>query len=225
LGGVSKGGFASLNLARHTNDLPAAVEQNRSRLIAAQQLPTEPAWLSQVHSATIVRADTMMPSPPADASWATKRGTVCAVLTADCLPVLLCDQSGTQVAAVHAGWRGLVAGVLEQSVERFTAAGIAAGEILAWLGPAICAQHYEVDALVRDEFVNHDEALGAAFQVSRPGHWYCDLYEAARLLLARGGVTAVSGGDYCTFGDERFYSHRQDASSGRQASLIWLAAN
>jgi hypothetical protein len=161
--------------------------------------------------------------PAADASWATAPGVVCAVLTADCLPVLFCNRDGTHVAAAHAGWRGLTAGVLESTVAWLAADGVRPESLLAWLGPAIGPANYEVGAEVRDAFLRTDTAAAAAFEPNRPGHWRLDLYAAARRRLRRAGVTAIYGGDRCTLADPaRFFSHRRDGVTGRQASLIWL---
>lgn len=216
-GGFSTGPWTSLNLGTHVGDDPAAVAANRARLAAAAALPAEPAWLEQVHGARVV--DAADPAPgPADGAVATRPGVVCAVLTADCLPILVCDRAGTRVAALHGGWRGLAAGILE--------AGLAAldrdpGELLAWLGPAIGPARYQVDDAVRDAFPPADHA---AFRSDGPGHWRLDLAGLARARLARAGVGAVYGGHACTHAEPaRFFSHRRDGRSGRQAALAWLA--
>jgi hypothetical protein len=228
-GGVSSGTFESLNLGDHVNDGASAVSQNRALLRAALELPGDPVWLNQVHRADVVTltgaATDSEPRRIADAAITRVPGVVCAVLTADCLPVLFCNRAGTHVAAAHAGWRGLSAGVLEATVAALADAGAPAGTLLAWLGPAIGPASYEVGADVRDAFLRADPSAGAAFQDSRPGHWLLDLYAAARARLARAGVTAVTGGEYCTRVDaDRFYSYRRDGVTGRQATLIWLAA-
>jgi hypothetical protein len=228
-GGVSAGAFASLNLGDHVNDAASAVRRNRQLLRAALALPGEPAWLKQVHGTAVV---TLPPGTgggdpllrrPADASLATTRGVVCAVLAADCLPVLFCNRAGTRVAAAHAGWRGLTAGVLEATVAALGAAGAPADSLLAWLGPAIGPGSYEVGADVRNAFVASDRSAEAVFRPNRPGHWLLDLYVAARERLRRAGVTAVTGGEHCTLAEPaRFFSHRRDGITGRQATLIWL---
>jgi YfiH family protein len=177
-----------------------------------------------VHGIAVVNAATAGAQPTADAAYTDSPGRVCAVLTADCLPVLLCDRAGTRVAAVHAGWRGLAAGVLEASVAALVASGAAAGDLLAWLGPAIGPQAYEVGVEVRNAFLAADPEAEAVFRNGRPGHWWLDLYAAARARLAHVGVTAVWGGHCCTYSDpQHFFSHRREARTGRQASLIWLA--
>ena len=222
-GGVSVEPYASLNLGDHVNDEPSAVRRNRELLRAGLSLPGEPAWLQQVHGTAAVQAAFAGDRVTADASWTSTAGVVCAVLTADCLPVLFCNRAGTHVAAAHAGWRGLSAGVLESTVGWLAADGAAPDSLLAWLGPAIGPSSYEVGVDVRDAFLRTDPAAEAAFQLNRPGHWLLDLYTAARLRLRRAGVTAISGGNYCTLADpERFFSHRRTGVTGRQATLIWL---
>ena len=226
-GGVSGGAYASLNLGDHVGDDPAAVAENRRRVAA--DLPASPFWLSQVHGTTVLDLDRLVQTrqaPEADAAYSRKPGVVCAVMTADCLPVLFCNQTGTVVAAAHAGWRGLHAGVLEQTVGAMACPG---EQVLAWLGPAIGPDAFEVGDEVREAFVRANNAAEAAFRAlpsgSHPGKWLADLYLLARLALARAGVTAVYGGSNCTVQDAtRFYSYRRDGVTGRMASLIWLAA-
>jgi YfiH family protein len=227
-GGVSTAGYASLNLGDHVHDEPAAVASNRQQLVSLLQLPEEPRWLAQVHSPVVVSADSVQGRVEADASWTGSPDVVCTVLTADCLPVLMCDMQGRQVAAAHAGWRGLCAGVLEQTLAEFLVAGIPASELLVWLGPAIGPAAYEVDATVRDAFLARSPDCQAGFHNSflatspSPSHWQFDLYAAAREILQSIGISKVFGGDYCTYSDERFYSYRRQPDCGRQASLIWL---
>lgn len=216
-GGVSLGPYASLNLGDHVGDDPAAVAENRARLRRELALPAEPLWLTQVHGIVVAEGQ----GGCADASVAFGPGTVCTVMTADCLPLLLCDRAGTRVAAVHAGWRGLLAGVIEATVTRL---GVPGTEVLVWLGPAIGPDAFEVGAEVRAAFVAEDAAVAAAFTPSPAGRWLADIYALARLRLARCGVTAVYGGELCTWSDAaRFYSYRRDGVTGRMASLIWLA--
>jgi len=220
LGGVSKGPYASFNLGPHTGDDPAAVAANRRRL--RELLPAEPKWLDQVHGSQVAAADDLDGTGAADASFTRNTGTVCAVMIADCLPVLLCDRDGGAAGIAHAGWRGLAAGVIENTVR---AMEIPAGRLLAYLGPAIGPAAFEVGAEVRDAFMNHDAAAAAAFAPSADGKWCADLYMLARQRLARVGVTQIHGGGLCTAGDPaRFYSHRRDRVTGRMAALIWLAA-
>lgn len=221
-GGVSTGPYASLNLAGHVGDDPSRVASNRLRLKDAFSLPDEPGWLEQVHGCDVAELNGSCAGVQvADASVAFERGSVCAVLTADCLPLLMCDRSGTRVAAVHAGWRGLLAGVVEAAVARL---GGARRDLLCWLGPAIGPEAYEVGAEMRDAFWGGDSEAADAFRCADDGeHWYADLYRLARLRLARCGVDAVYGGDCCTFSEPaRFFSYRRDGVTGRMATLIWL---
>ena len=217
-GGVSQVPFDSFNLGDHVGDDPAAVAENRRRLQAL--LGCRPAWLSQVHGVAVVEADPAQVAE-ADASWSATPGIACTIMTADCLPVLLCDRAGSRVAGAHAGWRGLAAGVLEASV---AALGCPADQVLVWLGPAIGPQAFEVGGEVREAFVAlHAEAAEAFVPSVNPGRYMADLYRLARIRLAAIGVSAVYGGGLCTFGDaERFYSYRRAPRTGRLASLIWL---
>jgi len=222
-GGASGAPWTGLNLGDHVGDDPSAVAGNRSLVRTGLGLPAEPSWLEQVHGTTVVEVGQGGARPAADAAWTRASGTVCAILTADCLPVLFCTREGTHVAAAHAGWRGLAGGVLEATVAWLLADGVRPGSLLAWLGPAIGPDSYEVGEEVRQAFLRADPAAGGAFRASRPGHWHLDLYGAARARLARAGVTAVTGGGFCTYAEpERFYSHRRDGVTGRQATLIWL---
>jgi len=219
-GGVSQGCYASMNPADHVDDDPVAVMANRRYLQQALDLPCQPVWLQQVHGTTVVNAATAGTSPAADAAYSLEAGVVCAVLTADCLPVLLSDTAGECVAAIHAGWRGLVAGVVEQAVQ---ATGRSGDALLAWLGPAIGPSAFQVGEEVRDSFMAHDQAAAGAFRQGTDGRWFADLYQLARQRLADCGVTAVYGGEYCSFtNSERFYSYRRDGVTGRMATLIWL---
>lgn len=220
VGGVSAPPYESLNLAAHVGDDPAAVEENRDRLVRAAGLPGEPRWLSQVHGCQVVDAGAAAAGCEADAASTDRPGVVCAVLTADCLPVLFCDAAGTRVAAAHAGWRGLAGGVLEAAV-----AGFGGGEVRAWLGPAIGPDAFEVGPEVRAAFVEADPATAAAFRAGRGDRFFADLYTLARHRLRAAGVTAVSGGGFCTYHEaDRFYSYRRDGQTGRMASLVWLTA-
>jgi YfiH family protein len=216
-GGVSRGRYEGLNLGLRTGDAPQAVAENRARLRAL--LPAEPRWLAQEHGATVVEADALETPVAADASVARRAGTVCAVMVADCLPVLLTDRAGGVVAAAHAGWRGLARGVIENTV---AATGVEPSRLLAYLGPAIGPRAFEVGPDVRDAFLARDAAADAAFAPHRPGKWLADIYALARQALARAGVTDVHGGGLCTVSDPaRFYSYRRDRTTGRMAALIW----
>lgn len=219
-GGVSAAPFDTLNLAAHVGDRPDAVGQNRALLRQRLRLPAEPVWLEQVHGRTVAACEGAARPPTADAGYARTAGVVCAVLTADCLPVLFCDREGTRVAAAHAGWRGLAGGVLESTVE---ALAVAPGQLLVWLGPAIGPQAFEVGAEVRRAFVEQHAEAGDAFVTQTNGRWLGDLYRLARIRLRALGVNAVYGGEFCTFSDpERFFSYRRDQVTGRMATLIWL---
>jgi YfiH family protein len=219
-GGVSAGPWASLNLATHVGDQPAAVAENRRRLRAALALPAEPAWLEQVHGIRVAR----LPGPasgPADAAVSFTRGGVCAVLVADCLPVLLASRAGDRVGVAHAGWRGLAAGVIESTV---AALGCEPGQLVAWLGASIGPRVFEVGGEVREAFLSRDAGAAAAFSAGREGRWLADLPALARRRLAAAGVADVRGGTLCTHSDpERFYSYRRDGATGRMAALAWLA--
>ncbi len=220
-GGVSSGAYASLNLGQHVGDAVVSVAENRRRLASSLQLPHEPRWLKQVHGITVARLAGASPDAPADAAVTGEAGEACVVMTADCLPVLFCDRSGTKVGAAHAGWRGLAAGVLEAAVQ---AMETAPGELLAWMGPAIGPRAYEVGEEVRQAFVSRDPGAGAAFAPGQAGgKWWCDLYMLAQRRLEAAGLKQVYGGGCCTYTErERFFSFRRDGECGRMASLIWL---
>ena len=220
-GGISAGPYAHFNLAGHVGDAAAAVEANRAALVSTLGLAQEPSWLEQVHGNDGLDLDRGPPGR-ADGAVTSTVGRVCAVLTADCVPVLLAARDGSRVGAAHAGWRGLAAGVLPAAVARM---GRPPSQIQAWLGPAIGPASYEVDAHVRDAFVGADSGADAWFESTRPGHWHADLYALARASLTRAGVGAIFGGSYCTFTEsKRFFSHRREAPCGRMATLIWRAA-
>lgn len=226
-GGVSKGAFATLNLGDHVGDEPARVARNRALLRERLSLPRDPLWLRQVHGCDLVSSHPGVSSASdsgprqADGAVSSAPGPVCTVLTADCLPVLMCDRQGTRVAAVHAGWRGLAAGVLEVALQML---GVCPERVLVWLGPAIGPDAYEVGPEVRARFVEADPKAAGAFRPRPGGRWLADLAGLARQRLARAGVTDVYGGVYCTFSDpSRFFSYRRDGVTGRMASLIWLS--
>lgn len=219
-GGCSPAPWDSFNLGDHVGDDPACVAANRADLRAV--LPADPCWLKQVHGRQVVDAATVASGvvPEADAAFTRKPATVCVVMTADCLPVLFCDRAGTVVAAAHAGWRGLLDGVLESTV---AAMGVDRQEILVWLGPAIGPQSFEVGEEVRLAFVDRDASAAAAFLPGRTGKWLADLYRLARQRLQACGVEAVFGGSDCTFLQaDRYFSYRRCGVTGRMASLIWL---
>jgi hypothetical protein len=219
-GGVSRGVYASLNLGEHVGDDSVCVTENRRRL-QPDLAGAAPRWLKQVHGIQVARLAGAPVNEAADASVTAVTGEACVVMTADCLPVLFCDRAGTRVGAAHAGWRGLSAGVLEAAMQ---AMELAPGQMLAWMGPAIGPQAYEVGEEVREVFVAHDPAAAQAFKPGdAAGKWWCDLYGLARQRLQAAGVQAIYGGGFCTFTDEkRFFSHRRAGQCGRMATLIWL---
>jgi polyphenol oxidase len=219
-GGVSGAPFASLNLGDHVGDLAAAVAGNRRLLLEAAGLPAEPEWLRQVHGVEVADLDAPGASAQADAAFTRHPGRVCAILTADCLPIMLAAESGDLVAAVHAGWRGLSLGVIEAAVR---ALKVPPGGLMAWLGPAIGPLHFEVGAEVREALLKGDPGAQAAFAPNARGRFMADLGQLARRRLAALGVSRVYGGGQCTYADqERYFSYRRDGVTGRQATLIWL---
>lgn len=223
LGGVSRGVYASLNLGDHVNDDPLAVVQNRA--LVSDRIGARPLWLKQVHGTHVVEAGHCLDADPngapeADASFTYRTGVACAVMTADCLPVLFCDRAGTVVAAAHAGWRGLLNGVLEATI---AAMGVQGDELMAYLGPAIGPRAFEVGDEVRAAFVARSRNAEDAFHPGNQGKWLADLYLLARQRLSARGVVQIDGGDHCTVTEaERFFSYRRDGQTGRMASLIWL---
>ena len=216
-GGVSAGKFASLNLSARVGDDPRCVARNRAILRAC--LSAEPAWMRQVHGAAVIDAERATPETEADGAVTRRPGSVCAVLTADCLPVFVSDRAGRAAGIAHAGWRGLAAGVIESVVQ---ALGVSPSETIAYIGPGIGASRYEVGDEVRRSFVDKDPGAAAAFMPSRGGKCFADLYALARRRFAAAGVTEVYGGGLCTASDERFFSFRRDRTTGRMASLVWL---
>ncbi|MDR1064009.1 MAG: peptidoglycan editing factor PgeF [Azoarcus sp.] len=220
-GGHSKAPYDGFNLGMHVGDDPAAVAANRALL--RQRLPAEPCWLEQVHGIDVARVDgSGRKAPPCgDAAVTRTPGAVCAVMTADCLPVLFCDEAATVVAAAHAGWRGLAAGVLEAAL---VAMATPPARIMAWLGPAIGPAAFEVGDEVREACLARDPGAHIAFAAREiRGKWLADLYTLARRRLTRAGVSRIYGGGCCTFTESaRFYSYRREGVTGRFASLIWL---
>jgi YfiH family protein len=217
-GGISRGGYASLNSASHVNDDPEHVSANRGIIKTMLQLPAEPVWLQQVHGIRVVKADLATPMETADASFTDQSGVVCAVQTADCLPVLFCGDQGRVIAAAHAGWRGLLAGIISQTLKKMNCR-----DVQIWLGPAIGPDNFEVGAEVFSAFVDENPAAVSAFRNIGAGKWLADIYQLARLNLATYGIEKIYGGGLCTVADPlRYYSYRRDgAATGRMASLIW----
>ncbi|WP_281704807.1 peptidoglycan editing factor PgeF [Aeromonas taiwanensis] len=220
-GGVSEGVFAGLNLGAHVGDEPARVEANRARLQQEAAIPGPLNWLNQVHGIAVHPvSDRYERAPDADAACAHEAGLACIVMTADCLPVLFCDRAGTRVAAAHAGWRGLHAGVLEESID---AMGCEPAEILVWLGPAIGPDAFEVGEDVREAFCRNLSAAEAAFHAIGGGKYLADIYALARQTLRREGVNLIYGGTHCTVLErDTFFSYRRDGQTGRMVSMIWL---
>ena len=223
--GVSLPPFDHFNLGTRCGDEPAAVQDNRACLAVVAGLPGDPVWLRQVHGTTVFRAGhdaATAGEPEADAAVTSVPGTVLAILTADCLPVLLCADDGLEVGAAHEGWRGLAAGVLESTVAAMVTPP---ARLMAWLGPAAGPEHYEVGTEVYDAFVSQDWTAGSAFGSTRPHHWRVDLYALARRRLQQAGLAPdrIFGGGLCTIGaPDRFFSHRRDQRTGRMASLVWF---
>ncbi|HIG91872.1 MAG: peptidoglycan editing factor PgeF [Methylococcales bacterium] len=216
-GGVSLGAYDSLNLAMHVGDSVQSVSQNRKILRQQCSLPSEPVWLNQTHSSKVICADTAMVMPVADASFTGQSGIVCAVLTADCLPVLLADKQGQWVGAVHCGWRGLLSGVLENTL--IAMPGV---DFIAWFGPAIGNTVFEVGDEVRDAFMKKSPKMEDAFKSFGKGYFLADIYKLARLILKDAGIDDIYGGTYCTFTDaSQFFSYRREKVTGRMVSLIW----
>lgn len=219
-GGVSLPPYASFNLARHVGDDSEHVNHNCSMLKQQLDLPDEPHWLKQVHGTMLLNLDRKVSNYEADGSFTKLTNKVCAVMTADCLPVLMCSSAGDKVAAIHAGWRGLAAGIIRKGVEAMAVRG---SQLLVWLGPAIGPEKFDVGEEVYQAFVGQVTGADNAFEPITAGHWRADLYQLARLQLQALGVNQVFGGDFCTYTDnEHFYSYRRDGVTGRMASLIWI---
>jgi hypothetical protein len=222
LGGVSQTPYNSLNLGLHVDDNVDAVLTNRQRLRKLAGLPTEPLWLEQVHGTRVIDSTKWQSGCEADAMYSHQPDHVCAIMTADCLPVLFCDNEGKQVAAAHAGWRGLLDGVLKSTVEQFDGER---SDIQAWLGPAIGPQQFEVGKEVFEAFCERSPDAHAAFTPVNADHYLADIYQLARQQLHALGIIAIYGGEHCTVSEnERFFSYRRDGVTGRMASLIWIEA-
>ena len=219
-GGVSEGEYASLNLGTNSGDNSRHVAENRR--IVRQHLPAMPRWMKQVHGSDVVKVDELGANdvPIADAAVVCESGRVAAVLTADCMPLFLCDASGGKAAVAHAGWRGMAAGVIENAVG---ALGAAPADVIAWMGPTIGPTAFEVGPEVREAFLAGDSQADEAFATHAPGKYLADLYALARRRLARAGVTRVYGGGFCTYREtERFFSYRREKASGRMGAFIWM---
>jgi polyphenol oxidase len=223
-GGHSLAPYQTLNLGLHVGDDPAAVTENRGQLVQAANLPAMPHWLQQVHGIAVADLDVETPAVVADAAIAVSANRICAVLSADCLPILIAALDGSAVAAAHAGWRGLAAGVVEATVAALRLRAAKDMAFVAWLGPAIGPAHFEVGEEVRAQFVAQDSQAELAFVPNKRGRWQCDLYQLARQRLTQVGIQSVAGGEYCTYDQPAlFFSHRRANATGRMATLIWRA--
>lgn len=219
IGGYSKTPYNELNLAHHVGDVPSNVEKNRDTLSKYLKLPSEPLWLNQTHSSKIISIDTIPENTDADASVTTRQNKVCTVMTADCVPILFCDKNGTKVAATHAGWKGLCSGIIENTISTFSCPE----SILAWIGPCISNEHYEIGIDVYEHCLNHSNLLKNAFDQINADHWYADLARMAKILLENSGVGSIYECKLCTYKmNGLFYSYRRDGDTGRTASMIWM---
>ena len=220
-GGASTGPYATFNLGYTTGDDEHAVRANRERLRTL--LPQEPRWLKQVHGPRVLPADSVHDRPEADATFTRSPGHVCAIQVADCLPVLFTDRAGTCVAAAHAGWRGLAAGVIDNTLAAMTARGARAADVIAFIGPGIGPTAFEVGEDVLETYTRHDPGAASAFKPKSDGKWLADLFALARRRLDHCGVTDIYGGELCTYSNpERFYSYRRDKVTGRMGAFIWI---
>jgi len=218
-GGDSNKPYDELNLALHVGDAPEKVEKNRATLSKHLMLKSDPIWLNQIHSSNIISLDTQPENFDADASMTTKQNKICVVMTADCVPILLCNQVGTKIAAIHAGWRGISNGIIEKSIKAFSRPQ----SILAWIGPNISNDHYEVGKEVYDDCLKHEKSLKKAFNQTNAVHWQADLTKMTKILLKKAGVGSIYECGLCTYKlDELFYSYRRDGNTGRTASMIWM---
>ena len=219
-GGVSQGSYEGLNLGLHVGDLEADVLENRRLLRQSLSLPSEPCWINQTHGVQSVRLE-QDADRDADAAVTSERGRVAVVMTADCLPILVCNRAGSEVAAIHAGWRGLQAGVIESGISAMRSSP---QQLMAWIGPGISQSRFEVGDEVYEAFEDRVADAQACFSANRPGHWLCNLAGLAGQVLHAIGVEEISFAPYCTYDDdELFYSYRREAVTGRMASLIWIS--
>ncbi len=218
-GGHSKKPFNSFNLAQHVGDKPADVKKNRKILISHLGLPSEPAWLNQTHSSKIISIDSTSENRNADGSFTIKQNNVCAILTADCVPILFCNKDGTKIAAIHAGWKGICNGIIENTIKIFSDSET----ILVWIGPCISSEHYEVGKDVYERCLNHSSLLKSAFNQTNINHWHCDLVKIVNIILKNAGIGTIYECNSCTYKmDELFFSYRREGNTGRTASMIWM---
>lgn len=219
MGGNSLAPYNNFNLAQHVGDDANDVNKNRKILCDHLNLPHKPYWLNQTHSSDIFNMDRTDENRDADGSFTSKRNSVCAILTADCVPVLFCNQKGTKIAAIHAGWKGICGGIIENAIEIFSESD----GLLVWIGPCISKKHYEVGKDVYENCLNHSPMTQKAFEQVNDNHWYADLVRIVKILAENSGVGAIYECDLCTFKeDDLFFSYRRDGTTGRTASLIWM---
>jgi len=218
-GGHSQTPFNDLNLAHHVGDVSANVYKNREIIINHLELQSEPVWLDQTHSSNIISIDNMPENRKADGSFTTKQNKVCTIMTADCVPVLFCNNNGTKIAAIHAGWKGICRGIIENAIKTFSGPE----SILAWIGPCISSEFYEVGEDVYAGCLNHSSSLKSAFNQTNKDHWYCNLANIVKIILKNAGVGAIYECGLCTYKmNKLFYSYRRDGNTGRTASMIWM---
>ncbi len=218
-GGHSKIPFNNLNLAQHVGDNPADVKKNRKTLINYLKLQSEPVWLNQIHSSHIISIDSASKNRDADGSFTTRQNNICAILTADCVPVLFCNKNGTKIAAIHAGWKGICNGIIENAIKTFSDSET----ILVWIGPCISSKHYEISKDVYESCLNHSSMLKSAFDQTNVDHWHCDLVRIVKIILQNAGIGAIYECNLCTYKmDELFFSYRRESNTGRTASMIWM---
>ncbi len=223
-GGVSKEPYLSLNPAIHVNDLIERAIQNRKIISDMLNLPSEPVWLDQIHSNRIIKAEQTVMPQQADASYSSDSGVVCTIMTADCLPLLICSKDGEKIAAIHAGWRGLLSDVITHSISELISQPplTKLNELLVWLGPAIGPNCFEIGIEVHEAFIDKSKIYEKAFKIQNNGKYLADIYQLARIELNALGITDIYGGTYCTMTEkERFFSYRRDNQTGRMATLIW----
>ncbi len=219
IGGISKAPYEQLNLAKHVDDSETDIENNRQQIFSLLQLPSEPYWLNQTHSNKVIEANPLITQANCDGSYTSKHGMVVAVLTADCLPLLLCDTKRHLVAAIHVGWRGFYNGIVENALKTFSSPPAT----MAWLGPCISKTHYEIDKPVRDVFIKTNNEFERFFEANRENHWLMDLKGMVTTTLNRHGIETVYDSEHCTYSESDFwYSYRRDGVTGRMASLIWM---
>ncbi len=217
--GFSQNQFAMLNLATHVGDDKYHVEKNRNFLVKHLKLSSPPYWLSQTHSNRIICLDDVVTDTNADGAYTTIKNRICTIMTADCVPLLFCNSTGTKVAAVHAGWKGICNGIIEKAVELLDKPST----IMVWIGPCICAKHYEVGTDVYDSCRKHLSLTQTAFEQTDKNHWQCDLVSIVKIILKNRGIGAIYECGLCTYEQENlFYSYRRDGVTGRTASMIWM---